>query len=375
MRTQPVTTRARTARRAGVAATAALVISLVPATPALAATYSETTGIAANTWTNYMNAGGTQGPTIPRYTTVQISCALEGFRVRDGNTWWYKIASSPWDNNFYASADAFYNNGQTSGSLAGTPFVDPAVPICGAEPAPPPAQGPPPSVTLERGPEAPHGYRYAITLRNFPPNQDVDVNCFDTVDPQGFYPFTMRTDGSGYAFTQGQCYSADGPDHWVIANGVESNHVTWGGSPGGGSDSSGSTGGGSTPTTQPPPVETCEVVEGVQAPASDVSWWLLGRFEGGYSGPVVIPWEYFSGNPQFVEKAKSIPVGEAVVGWRAVFPSDMYFALGRFTITRTSEHCYSIFDIYDFDAPELPFWLQQVFRSAIPFEVRSSGKL
>jgi len=31
---------------------------------------------------------------------------------------------------YYASADAFYNNGQTSGSLHGTPFVDNNVPNC-----------------------------------------------------------------------------------------------------------------------------------------------------------------------------------------------------------------------------------------------------
>jgi hypothetical protein len=94
-------------------------------------TYAETVGGNTNTWTNYTDAGGTQGPTIPIYTTVQVTCALQGFRVADGNTWWYQIASSPWNNTYYASADAFYNNGQTSGSLIGTPFVDPNVPLCG----------------------------------------------------------------------------------------------------------------------------------------------------------------------------------------------------------------------------------------------------
>ena len=37
--------------------------------------------------------------------------------MADGDTWWYEIASSPWNNASYASADAFYNNGDTSGSL------------------------------------------------------------------------------------------------------------------------------------------------------------------------------------------------------------------------------------------------------------------
>ncbi len=61
---------------------------------------------------------------------MQITCRTQGFAVADGNTWWYEVASSPWDNTFWASADAFYNNGRTSGSLLGTPFYDPAVPIC-----------------------------------------------------------------------------------------------------------------------------------------------------------------------------------------------------------------------------------------------------
>ena len=90
----------------------------------------ETTGGVTHTWTNYTNAGGYEGPTIPSNTSVLIACKLTGFRVADGNTWWYRIASSPWNSAYYASADAFYNNGQTSGSLKGTPFVDPAVPDC-----------------------------------------------------------------------------------------------------------------------------------------------------------------------------------------------------------------------------------------------------
>ena len=101
-----------------------------PATAALPTTRFETTGGTANTWTNYTNAGGTHGPTIPANASVQISCRITGFRVADGNTWWYRIGSSPWNNLYYVSADAFYNNGQTSGSLHGTPFVDAAVPTC-----------------------------------------------------------------------------------------------------------------------------------------------------------------------------------------------------------------------------------------------------
>jgi hypothetical protein len=92
--------------------------------------FFETTGGVAHTWTNYTNAGGYEGPLIPSNATVQIACALEGFHVADGNPWWYRVAQAPWSGAYYVSADAFYNNGQTSGSLHGTPFVDPAVPHC-----------------------------------------------------------------------------------------------------------------------------------------------------------------------------------------------------------------------------------------------------
>lgn len=101
-----------------------------PPTPTPLPTYPETTGGNAHTWTNYTNAGGNEGPTIPSYTTVQIACKITGFVVADGNPWWYRVASSPWNDAYYVSADAFYNNGQTSGSLQGTPFVDPNVRNC-----------------------------------------------------------------------------------------------------------------------------------------------------------------------------------------------------------------------------------------------------
>jgi hypothetical protein len=93
-------------------------------------TYNETTGGLAHAWGDYTNAGGTQAPAIPSNATVKISCRVPGFRVSDGNVWWYRIASRPWDDHYYASADAFYNNGHTTGTLLRTPFYDPKVPTC-----------------------------------------------------------------------------------------------------------------------------------------------------------------------------------------------------------------------------------------------------
>jgi hypothetical protein len=109
-------------------------------------TISETTGGLTHTWTDYSNAGGSEGDSVASNETIQISCAVQGFTVSDGNTWWYEIASSPWNDSYYASADAFYNNGATSGSLKGTPWVDSAVPLCK-----PPVTPPPPTSTETTG--------------------------------------------------------------------------------------------------------------------------------------------------------------------------------------------------------------------------------
>lgn len=91
----------------------------------------ETTGGATQTWTDYNNAGGHQGATVPAHKTVTVSCAVIGHTVQDGDRHWYRIATPPWRNRFYASADAFYNHpGKTTGSLHGTPAQDPRVPAC-----------------------------------------------------------------------------------------------------------------------------------------------------------------------------------------------------------------------------------------------------
>jgi hypothetical protein len=96
-----------------------------PSTP-----HAEVAGGDTETWTDYKNAGGLGGPLIHSGQSVEVSCSVQGYPVADGDTWWYRIASSPWNDAYYASADAFYNNGQSSGSLVNTPYVDEAVPHC-----------------------------------------------------------------------------------------------------------------------------------------------------------------------------------------------------------------------------------------------------
>jgi hypothetical protein len=112
------------------ARSAAAAIAGFPTVPSTSRRRQETAGVRTPTFTNYNNAGGRRGRTIRRYQTVWISCRLRGFKVRDGDTWWYRIASRPWHYRYYASADDFYNNGWKTGNLRHTPFVDRKVRIC-----------------------------------------------------------------------------------------------------------------------------------------------------------------------------------------------------------------------------------------------------
>jgi tRNA A-37 threonylcarbamoyl transferase component Bud32 len=87
-------------------------------------TYSETAGTEIPTWSEPTTGGGTAGDTLTKGETVDISCRLVG---GDGN-YWYRIASSPWDNLYYSGADNYFPGGMTSGRLT-SPY-DPKIPIC-----------------------------------------------------------------------------------------------------------------------------------------------------------------------------------------------------------------------------------------------------
>jgi hypothetical protein len=156
--------------------------------------------------------------------------------------------------------DEVYSNSVLWGaSPAGQPSTTgPPQPPAGTPGGAPGAAGtvPPgtPAVLLGKGASAPAGYRYAITLTGFPGNTGINVTCYDSTSPAGFYTFTLRTDGAGSASVADRCYSADGPDHWVTANGVESNHVAWSAKPG-------------TPPPPPPPSPSVHLAQGPTAPA------------------------------------------------------------------------------------------------------------
>lgn len=98
--------------------------------PAESVTVIEVTGGATRTWSDPQNAGGSPGHSIGTGARVAVRCRLRGYEVPDRDVWWYRLASKPWEGRFYATADAFYNDGRTSGSLKGSAFVDREVPVC-----------------------------------------------------------------------------------------------------------------------------------------------------------------------------------------------------------------------------------------------------
>jgi len=59
-----------------------------------------------------------------------VLCRIRGYVLQDGDPWWYRLVSEPWNGHYYATSDAFYNNGATSGSVDTGVVVDEQVPVC-----------------------------------------------------------------------------------------------------------------------------------------------------------------------------------------------------------------------------------------------------
>jgi hypothetical protein len=106
---------------------------------------------------------------------------------------------------------------------------------------------------------------------------------------------------------------------------------------------------------------------------------LLSHYLDG-GGPAAIEWAYFSGDARFVEWAHGLSEGESQL-YRAPWNSDMFRALGTFTVTRTDDNYYVIKDRYDYrpDKPAnwiyVPLWLREKWGEALEFDVEAGGAL
>ena len=105
-------------------------ISSAPASAARR-TWAETTFSQSKTFADYVNAGYPLGAPLSARQVVKVSCRVRGFVVKDGDPWWYRLASPPWDGRYYATSDVFYNIPDTSGNPINGVVVDKRVPVCG----------------------------------------------------------------------------------------------------------------------------------------------------------------------------------------------------------------------------------------------------
>ena len=81
------------------------------------------------TFENYSSVSG-PGPDLGFTQVVQVSCKVYDPSIPsvspDG--YWYRIASAPWDNRYYAAANTFLNG--LLPSNPNTNYYDPRVPNC-----------------------------------------------------------------------------------------------------------------------------------------------------------------------------------------------------------------------------------------------------
>ncbi|MBK6872320.1 MAG: cutinase family protein [Kineosporiaceae bacterium] len=99
--------------------------------PAPATAHSEQSGsLGSPTFLNPTNAAGA-GPRVAAMSTVQVSCRVYAPAIASANPdgWWYRIASFPWSNQYYAVANTFWN-GDIPGRLPYTHNTDFGVPVC-----------------------------------------------------------------------------------------------------------------------------------------------------------------------------------------------------------------------------------------------------
>lgn len=84
----------------------------------------------ANTFTNPFNASG-MGVKVPAMAWVQVSCKVHAPQIASANPdgYWYRLASSPWNNQYYAVANTFWN-GDVPGRKPYTHNTDWAIPNC-----------------------------------------------------------------------------------------------------------------------------------------------------------------------------------------------------------------------------------------------------
>jgi lysophospholipase L1-like esterase len=100
-----------------------------PSSPPANHLEQETPNYPVNTFANYHNASG-MGPQIAAGQWVEVSCRVYDPTIGSVNPdgYWYRIASAPWSNAYYAPANTFMNGDPYGGPY--THNTDFSVPVC-----------------------------------------------------------------------------------------------------------------------------------------------------------------------------------------------------------------------------------------------------
>jgi hypothetical protein len=93
-------------------------------------TYTETVNspLSARTYSKPHTLSG-EWKRVPNKTDVQVSCEITAPSAPNVGLYWYRIATPPWNNQYYSPANSFLNGDPPDGS-APTHVVDQAVPEC-----------------------------------------------------------------------------------------------------------------------------------------------------------------------------------------------------------------------------------------------------
>jgi hypothetical protein len=131
------------------------------------------------------------------------------------------------------------------------------------------------------------------------------------------------------------------------------------------------------PTTQP---EICQSYSGDYIQDNGLlAEALFAHYLLGSGTPVVVDWSYFTQDSNFPYTAKALGIGGH--GYYQSSPTtNLFWALGTFSVYRTGPSCYRIYDHYDFTPDKVqntfyePVWALQM-AGAKNFDVYGSGKL
>lgn len=204
--------------------------------------------------------------------------------------------------------------------------------------------------------------------RVLPEGTSVDVHCWQLGEAVSRNPVWLRVDdGQGEGFVT---------DYFVNTHWQTPDDLTDQGIPNCGE----------TPAVAPVPPSLAPAQGSAYIPAGgSLASHLLHHYLAAGGQDALVDWSHFSSDDGFVAAAQTLEAGGSRT-WFARSNSDMYLALGTFTIRRDGDGCYQVYDEYDFEAAlnspnhiehyaYVPLRLTEDLGSSQPFKTYAFGCL